>query len=154
MDSINTKELFEIIDRLEKSRFDFLEIQTPDGLKIKLGSQTKLPPVHLPAAPAPQPAVSGQAQSAPVSPETSPDASLSVIKSPLIGVFYSASSPDAAPFVTIGKSVKRGDVVCIVEAMKVMNEIESDAEGEIVDILVQNGQTVEYGQPLFSVRRV
>lgn len=154
MDQINTKELFEIMDRLEKSRFDFLEIQTHDGVKIKLGKEQK---IHAPSVMAQAPAA--PVQSAPVvqSPaaaQSLADKAQDVIKSPLIGVFYTSASPDSAPYVTIGKSVKRGEVICIIEAMKVMNEIESDTDGEIIDILVQNGQTVEYGQPLFSVRKV
>lgn len=154
MDQINTKELFEIMDRLEKSRFDFIEIQTHDGVKIKLGKEQKiLAPSVMAQAPA---AVPVQSASAVPSPAAQPaaDKAQDVIKSPLIGVFYTSASPDSAPYVTIGKNVKRGDVICIVEAMKVMNEIESDTDGEITDILVQNGQTVEYGQPLFSVRKV
>ncbi|MHC1695942.1 MAG: acetyl-CoA carboxylase biotin carboxyl carrier protein [Eubacteriales bacterium] len=155
MDQINTKELFEIMDRLEKSRFDFLEIQTHDGVKIKLGKEQKiLAPSVMAQAPAaapvhPAPAVPSPAASQPVA-----DKAQDVIKSPLIGVFYTSASPDSAPYVTIGKSVKRGEVICIIEAMKVMNEIESDTDGEIIDILVQNGQAVEFGQPLFSVRKV
>ena len=76
---------------------------------------------------------------------------LTEVKSPLVGVFYSAPSPDAAPFVTIGRKVKRGDVLCIVEAMKLMNEITAEAEGEIVDICVKNGNVVEFGQVLFKM---
>lgn len=74
------------------------------------------------------------------------------IKSPIVGTFYSASSPDAQPFITIGSKVKKGDVVCILEAMKLMNEVESEEEGEIVEILVQNEEMVEYGQPLFRLK--
>ncbi len=74
------------------------------------------------------------------------------IKSPIVGTFYSASSPDAKPFVTIGDKVKKGDVVCILEAMKLMNEVEAEEEGEIIEILVQNEEMVEYGQPLFRLK--
>lgn len=73
------------------------------------------------------------------------------IKSPMVGMFYAAASPDAKPYVEVGSKVKKGDVVCIIEAMKLMNEITADFDGEIVDICVQNGDVVEYGQPLFKL---
>jgi acetyl-CoA carboxylase biotin carboxyl carrier protein len=73
------------------------------------------------------------------------------IKSPMVGVFYQAPSPDSAPFVKIGDKIKKGDVLCIIEAMKLMNEITADFDGEIVDICAKNGEIVEYGQTLFKV---
>lgn len=75
-----------------------------------------------------------------------------VVKSPLAGVFYAASSPDAAPFVQAGDRVKKGDTLCIIEAMKVMNELTADADGEVEAVLAKNGQIVEYGQPLFRLK--
>jgi acetyl-CoA carboxylase biotin carboxyl carrier protein len=77
---------------------------------------------------------------------------LHVIKSPIVGTFYSSPSPDASPFVKVGDTIQSGQVVCIIEAMKLMNEIEADVSGEIVRALVENGQPVEYGQGLFAVR--
>ena len=73
------------------------------------------------------------------------------IKSPMVGVFYASPSPDAAPFVQVGSKVKKGDVVCIIEAMKLMNELTADMDGEVVDVCVNNGDVVEYGQPLFKL---
>ena len=73
------------------------------------------------------------------------------IKSPMVGVFYAASAPEASPFVEIGSRVKKGDVVCIIEAMKLMNELTAEFDGEVVDICVRNGDVVEYGQPLFKL---
>ena len=73
------------------------------------------------------------------------------IKSPMVGVFYASPSPDAKPFVEIGSKVKKGDVVCIIEAMKLMNELTADQDGEVVDVCVNNGDVVEYGQPLFKL---
>ena len=84
--------------------------------------------------------------------EASPSAAVHVIKSPIVGTFYSAPSPDAGPFVTLGAKVDVGQVLCIIEAMKLMNEIESDAAGEIAEIFVENGKPVEYGEPLFGIR--
>ena len=81
-----------------------------------------------------------------------PSVSGNIVKSPLVGTFYAAPSEDAAPFVKVGDKVKKGQVLAIVEAMKLMNDIESDFDGEIIEILVENGQSVEYGQPLFSIR--
>ncbi len=80
------------------------------------------------------------------------DKNLFQVKSPIVGTFYASSDPNSPPFVKVGDHVKPGQVLCIVEAMKLMNEIESDVEGEIVKVLVENSQAVEYGEPLFSIR--
>ena len=77
---------------------------------------------------------------------------LHIVKSPIVGTFYSAPSPDADPFVTVGSRVQSGQVLCIIEAMKLMNEIEADASGEVARIFVENGHPVEYGEPLFGIR--
>ncbi|HTX14789.1 MAG TPA: acetyl-CoA carboxylase biotin carboxyl carrier protein [Candidatus Baltobacteraceae bacterium] len=77
---------------------------------------------------------------------------LHIVKSPIVGTFYAAASPDADPFVTVGSRVQSGQVLCIIEAMKLMNEIEADASGEIARIFVENGHPVEYGEPLFGIR--
>ncbi len=81
------------------------------------------------------------------------EANLHVIRSPMVGTFYRAPTPDAPPYVDIGDKIKKGDVVCIIEAMKIMNEIESDVKGEIVEVLIVNEGPVEYNQPLFKVRK-
>jgi acetyl-CoA carboxylase biotin carboxyl carrier protein len=81
-----------------------------------------------------------------------PDAGLHFVKSPIVGTYYGSPSPGAAPFVSLGDHVAKGQVICIVEAMKLMNEIESDAAGEVVKCFVTNGQPIEFGQPLFSIR--
>jgi acetyl-CoA carboxylase biotin carboxyl carrier protein len=81
-----------------------------------------------------------------------PDEGLHIVKSPIVGTYYGSPSPGASPFVGVGDHVDKGQVICIIEAMKLMNEIESDASGEIVKCLVSNGQPIEYGQPLFSIR--
>lgn len=93
---------------------------------------------------------SGVSQVAPVEPSHAED--LHVVKSPIVGTFYSSPTPDADPFVFAGRNVEKGQVLCIIEAMKLMNEIESDVAGEIVRIFAENGQPVEYGQPLFGIR--
>ena len=99
---------------------------------------------HAPAS-APAPPVSA-------APAADPDAGLHVLKSPIVGTYYGSPSPGASAFVSPGDHVDKGQVICIVEAMKLMNEIESDAAGEIVKCFVSNGQPIEYGQPLFAIR--
>ena len=86
-----------------------------------------------------------------IEPNSHDFANLTEIKSPIVGVFYAAPAPDALPFVTIGKQIKKGDVLCIIEAMKQMNEIIADTDGEIIDICIKNGDIAEYGQTLFKI---
>ncbi|MGC2332253.1 MAG: acetyl-CoA carboxylase biotin carboxyl carrier protein [Candidatus Acidiferrales bacterium] len=109
------------------------------------------PPVEASAVPAPihAPAVASAHDS---SKPAAPAADVHLIKSPIVGTYYASPSPEAEPFVTVGTRVERGQVLCIIEAMKLMNEIESDVAGEVVQILVENGQPVEYGEPLFGIR--
>ncbi len=95
---------------------------------------------------------SAAAGSVAVAPPAPPAEELHTVKSPIVGTFYSAPSPEASPFVKPGDSVQAGQVVCIVEAMKLMNEIEADISGEVVRVLIENGQPVEYGQGLFAIR--
>lgn len=105
-------------------------------------------PPEPPAAPPPSPA--GPAQPSEED-ESDVPAGAHVVMSPIVGTFYRASAPDAEPFVELGTKVRKGQVLCIVEAMKLMNEIESDAEGEVVKVFPENGQAVEYGEPLFAI---
>ena len=102
----------------------------------------------------PSVAQAAQAAVAPVAaaPAVDEDAGLHIVKSPIVGTFYSSPSPGAGSFVAPGDRVEKGQVICIVEAMKLMNEIESDATGEVVKCLVSNGQPIEFGQPLFTIR--
>jgi acetyl-CoA carboxylase biotin carboxyl carrier protein len=97
-------------------------------------------------APVPEPPRSAGHSAAP------PASDVHVIKSPIVGTFYASPSPNADPFVAVGAKVESGQVLCIIEAMKLMNEIESDVAGEVVQILVENGKPVEYGEPLFGIR--
>ena len=98
------------------------------------------------------PAALTSAEPAAAVPPADPDAGLHIVKSPIVGTFYGSPSPGAAQFVSPGDRVEKGQVICIVEAMKLMNEIESDAAGEIVKCFISNGQPIEFGQPLFSIR--
>jgi acetyl-CoA carboxylase biotin carboxyl carrier protein len=106
----------------------------------------------VPSTPIPAAAVSVASASSGSGAEADEDAGLHIVKSPLVGTFYDAASPGADPFVKVGDKVASGKVLCIVEAMKIMNEIESDASGEVVKVYVRAGQPVEYGQKLFGVR--
>jgi len=148
-------ELKNLIEYVEKSSFVEFELER-DGFKIKLVKRTAMsgngPAVPIlqttgPAAPAVAAATPGQVAPAP---EESPD--IHLIKSPIVGTFYRSNSPDAKAFVEPGDRASKGQVLCIVEAMKLMNEIESDCDGEVVEVLVSNGQPVEYGEPLFKIR--
>jgi acetyl-CoA carboxylase biotin carboxyl carrier protein len=132
-----------------------------EGLRIRLrkgassAARAGFSQVPAPAAPpahGPARAESAEMQQAAPASAPAPVEELHIVKSPIVGTFYSAASPDAPPFVNPGDAVREGQVLCIVEAMKLMNEIESDASGELVQILAENGQPVEYGQPLFSIR--
>jgi acetyl-CoA carboxylase biotin carboxyl carrier protein len=135
-------------------------------LKKATAPQSAIPSRALPAAseiaaPA-APVRAASAESAPLaaseSPTPRPPASsvedLHVIKSPIVGTFYAAPNPEAGPFVKVGDTVQAGQTVCIIEAMKLMNEIEADISGEVARIMVENGQPVEYGEPLFALRPV
>ncbi|HEY4899661.1 MAG TPA: acetyl-CoA carboxylase biotin carboxyl carrier protein [Terriglobales bacterium] len=105
------------------------------------------PPAASVATEATKPAASG------ASAEAADEANLHIVKSPIVGTFYEAASPGSPPFVAVGDTVKDGQVLCIIEAMKLMNEIEADASGEIVKQFVSNGSPVEYGMPLFGIRK-
>jgi acetyl-CoA carboxylase biotin carboxyl carrier protein len=162
------KELKELIEFLKENDIGEFDLERGDlKVRIKFGhpaqgtsasaidiarlGQLLSPGQHAPAVP-PQ----GIHAVASASPANAADAvaeeALHIVKSPIVGTFYESSSPGAAAFVKIGDEIENGQVLCIVEAMKLMNEIESDAAGEVVKRLVTNGQPVEYGQPLFALR--
>jgi acetyl-CoA carboxylase biotin carboxyl carrier protein len=163
MDLNQLRELLELVREHELSEFEIEH----DGLRLKVrkdgaGATVALPGAH-PAAPvAPAPDAAGTAaNAAPAalasSPAESPDAAdaeieLAVVKSPIVGTFYRSPEPGAASFVDIGTPVKKGQKLCIIEAMKLMNEIDSEYDGEIVNIYVDNGQPVQYGERLFAIR--
>ncbi len=107
------------------------------------------PPAQAPAAVSAQPGHAAHKHAADAS---AIGADVHIVKSPIVGTFYSAPGPEASPFVTLGAKVNVGQVLCIIEAMKLMNEIESDAAGEIVNVFVENGKPVEYGERLFGIR--
>jgi acetyl-CoA carboxylase biotin carboxyl carrier protein len=161
---MNQKEIKELIELLVEK--DISEFQMERGdvkLHIKRGDhapvvlQAAAPVVSLPVASPASPTVTGETAKPPA-PVTAvsavdEDANLHIVKSPIVGTFYESASPGSPPFVGIGDAVNEGQVLCIIEAMKLMNEIEADATGEIVKRFVHNGSPVEYGMPLFGIRK-
>ena len=150
---MDLRKLKTLIDLVSESNISELEITEAEGkVRIVKGGVALVAPhpmAYAPAAaPAGQPAMPAPAASAPEAP-AEPEGR--VIKSPMVGTFYRSASPGAKAFVEVGDAVKAGQAVCIIEAMKIMNEIESDIEGKVLRILCENGQAVEFGQPLFIV---
>jgi acetyl-CoA carboxylase biotin carboxyl carrier protein len=150
-------DITKILELMERHELSELEVEH-EGLRLRARKELSGAGVHLPAT-APLPASSAapaQAGTGPVPAvggETE-DVELAVVKSPIVGTFYRSSEPGAAPFVDIGTRVKKGDVLCIIEAMKLMNEIDSEFDGEIATVYVENGQPVQYGERLFAIRTV
>lgn len=152
---MDLRKLKTLIDLVSESNISELEITEADGkvriVKSDPAAAIAVQPVYA-AAPA-MPVVTAAA-AAPVAAAAAPAAPVEtghVVKSPMVGTFYSASSPNAKPFADIGQQVKEGEAICIIEAMKIMNEIEADKSGTITKILAENGQAVEFGQPLFVI---
>ena len=166
MDLEQIKQILDLVREHDLSEFEIEH----DGLRLKVrkdanGSHV----VTLPAPPAPlvlppSTASPSSATPGPAAPMAAPtmaaapadaadaEIELAVVKSPIVGTFYRSSEPGAASFVDIGSTIKKGDVLCIIEAMKLMNEIDSEYDGEIVNIYVENGQAVQYGERLFAIR--
>jgi acetyl-CoA carboxylase biotin carboxyl carrier protein len=147
---MDLRKLKKLIDLVQESGIAELEItEGEEKVKIVKGGVVSVSAPPLMALPAPAPAAPVPA-AAPAAAEASVAGQEGhVVKAPMVGTFYRSSSPDAKPFVEVGQAVKEGDTICIIEAMKLMNEIEADASGVVKAILVENGQPVEYGQPLF-----
>lgn len=175
------KEIKQLMDDMGESKLSSLDIEFPDGVKISMTKTTekgmsvvtadKIAPitVEIPEVPVVQqkgnialanvqtqntsmvevPSTNGNSENAKVTDANTVD--LKVITSPMVGTFYASSAPDKLPYVKKGDKISKGQVVCIVEAMKLMNEIESEFDGEIVEICVKDGDVVEYGMPLFKI---
>ena len=149
---MDLRKLKTLIDLVSDSNVSELEITEAEG-KVRIVKSVGAPaPVVLQQA-VPVAAAPVVAAPAPVvgTPAVAEAASGHAVKSPMVGTFYRSSSPGSAPFIQIGSVVKEGDTLCIIEAMKILNEIESDKSGTVTQILCENGQAVEYGQPLFIV---
>ncbi len=160
---MNQKELKELIEFLIEKDIAEFELERGDvKVRIKRGADSSVA-AHdtrffaVPSAAPPQPVVATPAVPAAAPPgapaqEPAAEAGLHEVRSPIVGTFYESPSPGAPPFIKLGDVVQVGQVLCIIEAMKLMNEIEADASGEIVKKLASNGQPIEYGQPLFLIR--
>jgi len=163
------EQIKELIELVAQNRLQGIELER-SGFRLKIDGQQAqqlLPALSLaPAAeaaapqlaaalpaslPAPAPTAAPAAPAAAAAP-AGPPPGTHVLTSPIVGTFYRSPSPDAGPFVEVGSRVKKGQVLCIIEAMKLMNEIESDADGVIAEIYPQNAQAVEFGEPLFAIR--
>lgn len=150
---MNYNEIKKLMDDMGNSKLSEIEIEFPDGIKISMKK----------GLPSSKPTVKEKSN---VTVKTNEEVPLvkektetpkeinkeKIITSPMVGTFYSRTSPSEEPYVTIGSKVKKGDIVCIIEAMKLMNEIESEIDGEIIEILCKDGDLVEYGQPLFKLK--
>ena len=154
---MDLRKLKTLIDLVSESNVSELEITEAEGkVRIVKASLAAAQPVVMaaPVMPAATPAVAAPTAAAPAAaaePVAAEPASGHQVVSPMVGTFYRAPSPGADPFVEVGSQVKEGDTVCIVEAMKILNEIEADKTGTVRQILVENGAAVEYGQPLFVI---
>ncbi len=153
------KDIKKLMDDMGNSKLDSLEIEFPEGIKIKM-KKNMTKEVIIPdlresvieaSAPMTVPAVKPKTENSVVKVEKEEE-SYKIIKSPMVGTFYASSAPDKEPFVKVGDKVHKGQVVCIVEAMKLMNEIESEFDGEVVEICVNNEEVVDFGKPLFKLK--
>ncbi len=143
-----------LVDMLDGSTVDSIEISSDKGMKIRISKAQQAvvmaaPAVAATAAPPPAPAAAPEAAPAP-KPE-SPKETLLEAKSPMVGTFYAAAEPGAKPYLAVGDRVRKGQIICIIEAMKIMNEIESEFDGVVREIVAQDAHPVEYGQVLFRI---
>jgi acetyl-CoA carboxylase biotin carboxyl carrier protein len=157
---LDLDQLKKILDLVREHELAEFEIEH-EGLRLKIRKDSAGTVMTMPAAHAMAQPMAAPAPAAPVAATQAPAAAavpveneieLAVVKSPIVGTFYRSAEPGASSFVEIGSIVKKGQVLCIIEAMKLMNEIDSEYEGEIVNVYVENGQPVQYGERLFAIR--
>jgi acetyl-CoA carboxylase biotin carboxyl carrier protein len=157
MDLDQLKQILDLVREHELSEFEIEH----DGLRLKIRKDAAGHPAAFPGAAAAAPAMASPLRTAAAAPtpglpagapEDGADVDLAVVKSPIVGTFYRSPEPAAPPFVEVGSTVKKGQVLCIIEAMKLMNEIDSEYDGEIANIYVEGGQSVQYGERLFAIR--
>ncbi len=161
------KDIKKLMDDMGNSKLDSLEIEFPDGIKISMTKNSHkevvitAPQANVIEASSPMtvPVVQKKQENSLVAVQNEQqkedkkqEENFKIIKSPMVGTFYESSSPDKPPFVKVGDKVHKGQVLCIIEAMKLMNEIESEFDGEIVEVCVKNEDIVEYGMPLFKIK--
>jgi acetyl-CoA carboxylase biotin carboxyl carrier protein len=146
LDPKEIKDIKAIIELMEKNDLSVFEIEK-EGFRLKLQKGPTAPPAIIPSQ-----TVTDTAETTPAVPKPIESKPLNEIVSPMVGTFYRAGSPDGAPFVDVGKTVTEDTVVCIIEAMKVMNEIKAETSGVIAEVVAENGKPVQFGQVLFRVR--
>jgi len=152
---LDITEIKQVIDLMKRNSLTEFEIEA-EGLKLRIcRNQSEQKTVVMHGTPPPFPTALDTSAIVPPLASKTPEEEkgVAIIKSPMVGTFYSASSPESAPFAAVGADVIENSVVCIIEAMKVMNEIQADVTGKITGILVNNGDSVEFGQPLFKVKQ-
>ncbi|PHN32364.1 acetyl-CoA carboxylase biotin carboxyl carrier protein [Pseudomonas sp. ICMP 561] len=149
---MDIRKVKKLIELLEESGIDELEIREgEESVRISRHSKTPAQPYYAPAPVAAPVAAPAAPVAAVAEAPSAPKLNGTVVKSPMVGTFYRTPAPGSPAFVEVGKTVKKGDTICIVEAMKMMNHIEAEVSGVIESILVENGQPVEYDQPLFTI---
>ena len=150
---MDLRKLKKLIDLVEESGIAELELtEGEEKVRIVKGGRQTREPFYMVSGPAPTAApapIAAPVPAAPPPPVTPAKPEGHIVKSPMVGTFYRCPSPGATSFVEVGDTVKKGQTICIIEAMKLMNEIEADADGVIKEVLVENGEPVEYGEPLF-----
>lgn len=151
---MNIKEIKELLDLMQEHHIASLEYEKGD-VKLKLCKNVapmvameSSRMVAMPAAPAPV-----AAASAPAAAPAANDPNVTVIRSPMVGTYYASPAPDQPSYIKVGQQIKEGDVLCIVEAMKLMNEIKAEMSGTVVEILLENGQPIEYDQPILKIKK-
>lgn len=154
MDLKTIKQVIDLMKRSELSEFEFEE----DGFKLRLSRQsansaTPIIQSIAPATPVAAAPVAPASAAAPATMDKAEDPNVETIKSPMVGTFYRAPSPDSPNFTEVGNNVNPDSIVCIIEAMKVMNEIQAEVKGTITEVLVEDGDAIEYGQPLFKYKK-
>ena len=154
---MNIKEIKELLELIAEHNLGEIEIEK-DDMKVKLRKLSSgrvmvdgAPQALAPAQPIVQ--VAAQVPVAASAGQPVVEEGVTIVRSPMVGTFYAAPAPDQPPYISVGKMIKEGDVLCIIEAMKLMNEIKAELGGAVVEILVQNGQTVEYDQPILKIKK-
>lgn len=149
---MNYDDIKKLIDDMGNSKIDELKIEFPDGIKISMKKDKApiMPMENIQYITVPDKAECKEEKDEKI--ENNCKEECNVVKSPMVGTFYSKSSPNTKPYVEVGQEVKKGDILCIVEAMKLMNEIESEFDGKVVEICVNDGDMVDYGKPLLKIK--
>lgn len=154
---MNTEKLFSVenisvlADVMEEKNLEEITMEYDDA-KLTLKAKRPCPPPPIGAVMSAPMAMAASAPAQAAAPAAAPQVSGNVVKSPIVGTFYAAASPEKPPFVTVGQQVKKGDVLMIIESMKLMNEVQSEFDGTVAEILVKNGEAVEFDQPIMIIK--